>query len=60
MTCFLFGHAPSGSTMKLAEQIHNPAFECRRCGSMVRWSDMPRRVRERRDLVLKLVREPEA
>ncbi|RYG84122.1 MAG: hypothetical protein EON59_13455 [Alphaproteobacteria bacterium] len=53
MTCFLFGHAPSGSTRKLTEQIQNPAFECRRCGAMVRWSDMPRKVRESRDFALR-------
>jgi len=54
VTCFLFGHAPSGSTMILAKQIHQPAFECRRCGRSVNWADTPRAVREKRDLALRL------
>lgn len=53
MSCFWFGHAPSGVTAHLKEQMRDDDFECRRCGKLVKWSDMPKAVRSMRDEFLR-------
>lgn len=58
MLCILFGHAPGSSMARLTEQMKNPGFECRRCGSIVMWSDMHRKIRAMRDEYLRRVSSP--
>lgn len=55
MSCFWFGHTPSSAPAKLIEQMKNPGFECRRCGAIVMWEDMPRSIRAKRDEFLRRV-----
>lgn len=48
MSCFWFGHAMPSTTAEVKKQMRDDKFQCRRCGRMVKWADMPKVVQSMR------------